>query len=78
MKGKMMNNFHHWILFCNFSSSQFLSFFITGLGFFSEQSVESIHSDWKGFWESYKVPEDHPKYLEQLFLAVIAYNAKHL
>ena len=49
-----------------------------GLGFYSEQSVESIHSDWKYFWEKYKVPDEHPKYLDQLKLAVIAYNAKHL
>ena len=49
-----------------------------GLGFYSEQSVESIHSDWKHFWEKYKVPDEHPKYLDQLKLAVIAYNAKHL
>ena len=49
-----------------------------GLGFYSEQSVESIHHDWKTFWEKYKVPDDHPKYLSQLYKAVIAYNAKHL
>lgn len=37
-----------------------------GLGFYSEQATESVHSDFKRVWEKYKVGKDHPDYADRL------------
>lgn len=49
-----------------------------GLAFYSEQAVESLHSDFKSVWSKYKRSMDHPNYAGNLLRAVQEYNAKHL
>lgn len=49
-----------------------------GLGYFSEQSVESVHADFKSTWNKYKVSDSHPEFSIKLLRAVQEYNAKHV
>lgn len=49
----------------------------SGLGFFSEQAMESVHADFKKIWEKYKVSIDHPEYLKRLLSAICEYNGSH-
>ena len=49
-----------------------------GLGFFTEQAVESIHHDFKENWKNFKVPITHPEYSERLLRTVCVYNSLHL
>ena len=65
----------------------------TGLGFFSEQSMEDSHYDFNTEWEKViqilylyyiyltyvqvKVPINHPNYSQKLFSTITRYNAKH-
>ena len=49
-----------------------------GLGHFSEQSFESIHRDWKLFWDNLKVGEEHPLYSLKLLTSVVSYNSSHI
>ena len=51
---------------------------IAGLGFWSEQSMESGHHDFKLEWEKVKVSTNHVEYTERLFTTVIRYAGKHL
>ena len=37
-----------------------------GLGFYTEQAMESVHADFKKVWEKYKVSKEHPDYSERL------------
>lgn len=62
--------FHHIMDFCEVHN--------VGLGRFSEQSVEAVHSDFKTTWSRYKVAESNPAYSSQLLKAVRDYNSKHL
>ena len=48
-----------------------------GLGFWAEQSMESMHSEWNHFWERRKVSLDHPEYEKHLFEGLVAINARH-
>lgn len=48
-----------------------------GLGFYSEQAMESVHSDFKHVWNKYKVAKDHPDYDEKLYRAICEYNSLH-
>ena len=49
------------------------------LGIFSEQALESAHSDYQSFWETrFKRQLFHPEYCEQLLKSVVEYNSKHL
>ena len=50
----------------------------TGLGFWSEQSMEAGHHDFKMEWEKVKVSPNHKEYAERLFKTVVRYNGKHL
>lgn len=50
----------------------------TGLGRYSEQASESLHSDFIHFWENYSTGIDHPDFGERLKSAVIAYNGRHM
>lgn len=46
-----------------------------GLGFYSEQAMESVHSDFKTTWNKYKVSESHSDYNSRfLNIIVIMYN----
>lgn len=51
---------------------------VAGLGFWSEQSMESAHHDFKLEWEKVKVSANHVEYPERLFNTVVRYAGKHL
>lgn len=48
-----------------------------GLGFYSEQTMESVHSDFKNTWVKYTVSINHPDYPERLKRALCEYNSLH-
>jgi len=49
-----------------------------GLGYWSEQAMESCHHDFKEFWSLTKVDEDHPNFAERLLSSIIKYNSSHI
>ena len=49
-----------------------------GLGYWSEQAMESAHHDFREFWSLTSVSPDHPDFAERLFSAVIRYNSSHV
>ena len=49
-----------------------------GLGFYSEQAMESMHRELKGEWGGDKVEESNPKYGEKLLKTMVRINGKHL
>ena len=49
-----------------------------GLGAFSEQSGETLHSDFLICWARYKRDQSHPEYCKQLLAAVVSYNSLHI
>ena len=49
-----------------------------GLGFYSEQAMESMHKELKNEWGAEKVDVKHPKYGEKLLSTVIRINGKHI
>ena len=51
---------------------------LSGLGFWMEQAMESVHHDFKVFWERYKVDCDHPQFGPKLKSALSAYCARHM
>ena len=51
---------------------------IAGLRFWSEQSMESGHHDFKLEWEKVKVSANHAEYAERLFTTTVRYAGKHL
>lgn len=61
-----------------FHVSDFCSKTGMGLGFYSEQAVESLHHDFCVTWKKYKVLKKHPQYTEKLLRAVCEYNSKHV
>ena len=61
---------HHIRQFCEKHS--------TSLGRWSEQSTESLHSDFEKTWERFKVSNGNPKYGSQLLKAVCNYNSNHV
>ena len=50
----------------------------SGLGYWSEQSMESGHHDFKLEWEKVKVSTNHAEHGIRLFKTVVRYNGKHL
>lgn len=63
--------FHHVAEFCELKG--------TGLAKWSEQSVESLHSNFEQLWSDFKVKSfDHPDFRNRIFRAVSAYNSRHL
>ena len=62
---------HHIPEFCLFTGR--------GLGPYSEQTVEAVHSDFKKCWGNFQVKRtDHPKYGERFLRAVQSYNSTHV
>lgn len=57
---------------------EFLEMKGCGLGVYSEQSTETLHSDFKSQWSRFKIIKGHPKYEENLFNCVVDYNSKHM
>ena len=49
-----------------------------GLGFYSEQAMESMHKELKKDWQGEKLDENHPKYREKLCKTVVRVNGKHM
>ena len=49
-----------------------------GLGFWSEQASESVHSDFKKHWAKYVRELDHPDYAKQFKKCGVSYNSNHL
>lgn len=50
-----------------------------GLGLWSEQAGESVHREFKKYWEKYKVKAlDHPNFAERLKKAVIEFSSDHI
>ena len=49
-----------------------------GLGIFSEQASESVHSNFKITWDKFKVNEINPNFGACLLRAVSVYNSEHL
>ena len=51
---------------------------VAGLGFWSEQSMESGHHDYKLEWEKVKVSPNHEEYGDRLLDTTVRYAGKHL
>ena len=50
-----------------------------GLGWWSEQAFEAMHSDIKKEWEKVKICDsDHPDFPTKLLDFVLRYNARHV
>lgn len=61
-----------------FHVEQFCDKYETGLGYFSEQAMESVHFDFSKTWETNKVAPTHSNYSEKLLSAVCRYNGLHI
>ena len=48
-----------------------------GLGYWTEQALESVHQDFGQFWEKRKVGIHHESYQQNILESVCAYNKKH-
>lgn len=63
--------FHHIAEFCDVVQM--------GLSPWSEQTAESLHSDFSKVWNNFKVRNtDHPEYGQRLLKAIVTYNSQHL
>ena len=49
-----------------------------GLGSFSEQASESVHSDFNLTWQRYRRQMNHPQYQDCFLRAVVDYNSFHV
>ena len=50
-----------------------------GLGWWSEQAFEAVHSDMKKEWDKVKIcDKNHPDFPQRLLDFVVRYNSKHL
>ena len=49
-----------------------------GLGFYSEQAMESMHKELKTEWAGEMVDVKHPKYGEKLLRTMVCINGKHI
>ena len=58
--------------------SQFCNKYNQALGFYNEQAMESIHFEFKSFWEKYQVGTNHKEYSNRLLKAVREINTFHL
>ena len=49
------------------------------MALFSEQTGESLHSDFRKAWQHYQVKDiENPNYANNLLKAVVAYNSAHI
>ena len=51
---------------------------VAGLGFWSEQAMESGHHDFKLEWEKVKVSSNHKQYSQRLYNTTVRYAGKHI
>ena len=50
-----------------------------GLGWWSEQAFEAMHSDMKKEWERVKICDpEHPDFSQRLLNFIVRYNARHV
>lgn len=61
-----------------FHVPQFCTKYNKPLGFFNEQAIETIHFEFKSFWEKYKVEPDHKDYAKRLLKSISEINSFHL
>ena len=66
------------IVICHLKEFLRLKGGVAGLGFFSEQAMESCHHSFKTEWERNKVFWDHPNCGEKLHQTVVRVNSKNL
>ena len=67
-----------WIGYTILQTYSILNGKLLGLGWYSEQAFESVHSDFSAAWERVKVPMDHPEFGARLLACISAYNSKHM
>ena len=67
---KVHSVFFHIEYFCNKHEKS--------LGYFSEQAMKAVHSDFKNTWNDFKVNEVNEKYYDQLKRVVSKYNSLHV
>lgn len=48
------------------------------LGFYSEQSMESVHFEFNKVWSKYQLKREHPNYPKKLLDAVNEFNSLHI
>ena len=83
-----IHRFRQSYLRCNISVStsvhiifnyliQFVKFYKSALGVFSEQAAESVHSDFLILWQSCKIDAKNENYPKHLYDAVVRYNGRH-
>ena len=53
-----------------------LTFLWLGLGYWTEQALESVHADFKSFWAMRKVGTDNSRCLDTMLNAISAYNIR--
>ena len=59
--------------------SEYIEMEGTSMGIFSEQTGESLHSDFAKTWEHYKVKDsDKCSFGTRLLKAVVHYNSSHI
>ena len=62
-----------------YNVGEFCKMVNNGIGPWSEQVAESLHSDFNKIWQNYKLRDtDHDEYGERLLQAIISYNSQHL
>lgn len=61
-----------------FHIEEFCSKHHKGLGWYSEQAMESVHYEFKKVWEKHKVQETHQQYSKHLLKAVCGFNSSHI
>ena len=61
-----------------FHVSQFISQNHKGLGHYSEQATEALHSNFKPHWQRLKRQTTHSEYGKHLLNCVVDFNSKHI
>ena len=68
---KIYSVFHHVAKFCDKVQK--------GLAPWSEQTAESLHSDFSKVWKNVDVHDtNHPEYGQRLLQTIITYNSQHI
>ena len=61
-----------------FHVPQFIKTKKMGLGLFSEQATEALHSNFKVYWDRYKRDSSHPDYAKHLLKCLTEYSSKKI
>ena len=57
---------------------QFIRRYGSSLGPFSEQFIETLHSEYDRFWSKYRVPINHKSHLSKMTACFSAINSHHI